>query len=568
MSNSFYRGRSADGRFELEVPYRGAELIEQPMYNKSSAFTLEERRTFGLEGLLPDQVSTIELQARRVYGNIVRKIEPIEQYIGLAALQDRNEHLFYRVLLDNLEEFLPIVYTPTVGQAAREFSHIFRRARGVWITPGHRGRVRGVLANHPFSGVRLIVVTDNQAILGIGDQGAGGMVIPVGKLAIYSAAAGIHPASTLPISLDVGTDNEELLNDDLYLGWRRPRLRGEEYFDLIEEFVQAVAELFPKALVQWEDFRNENAHELLSRYRGRLLSFNDDIQGTGATALAGILAAGRVTGTRFIDQRILIVGAGAAGGGIACQLRATLEAEGLSGDDLVRSLAVLDSHGPLVESREDLNGCKPALAWPDELASEAGLSAGKSLVDLTAAYRPTILIGNSGQAGLFTEEVIRTMAEHVERPLVFPFSNPNRLAEAKPADLVRWTDGRALIATGSPFDPVPHAGHEHRIGQGNNAFIFPGIGLGALVAEAGEVTDSMFTAAARALADSVSDDELAAFSIYPAVSRLREVTRAVAIAVVAQASADGTGRAFEGDDIAAAVDDYMWEPEYPVLVPV
>lgn len=567
MSSAFYRGRNADGRFELEVPYRGAELIDQPMYNKSTAFTLEERGTFGLDGLLPDQVSTMELQARRIHANIVRKTEPIEQYIGLAALQDRNEHLFYRVLLDNLEEFLPIVYTPTVGQASREFSHIFRRARGTWITPEHRGRVKEVLANNPFSDVRLIVVTDNQAILGIGDQGAGGMVIPVGKLAIYSAAAGIHPASTLPVSLDVGTDNEELLNDDLYLGWRKPRLRGDEYFALVEEFVLAVEELYPRALVQWEDFRNENAHELLGRYRSRLLSFNDDIQGTGATALAGILAAGRATGTPLTDHRVLIVGAGAAGGGIAVQLREALAAAGLSGDALTQAVAVMDSRGPLVTGRGDLTGIKPNLAWPDELAMHAGLVPGESLAEVVAGYKPTVLIGTSGRPGMFTEEVVRAMAAHTERSLIFPFSNPNRLSEAEPADLIRWTDGAALIATGSPFDPVAHDGHEHRIGQGNNAFIFPAIGLGALVAEAGEVTDAMFTAAARALADCVSEEELASFALYPSVSRLREVTRSVAIAVVAQASAEGTGRAFEDEDIGAAVDEFLWEPEYPVLVP-
>lgn len=568
MSKSFYRGRAADGRLELEVPYRGVELIDQPMYNKSTAFTHEERKAFGLDGLLPEQVSTMELQARRVYANIVRKSEPIERYIGLGALQDRNEHLFYRVLLDNLEEFLPIVYTPTVGQASREFSHIFRRARGTWITPAHRGRVREVLSNHAYSDVRLIVATDNEAILGIGDQGVGGMVIPIGKLAIYSAAAGIHPAATLPVSLDVGTDNEKLLGDDLYLGWRKPRLRGDEYFDLIEEFVEAVAELFPKALLQWEDFRNENAHELLARYRHRLLSFNDDIQGTGATALAGILAAGRITGRALSEERIMIVGAGAAGGGITHQLRAALAAEGLAGDDLIRAVAVLDSRGPLVEGREKLGGGKAALAWPRALAAGAGLEPGASLNTLVEAYRPTALIGTSGQPGMFTEEIVRTMAAGCDRPLIFPFSNPNSLSEAEPADLVRWTDGRALIATGSPFDAVTHDGRTHRFGQGNNAFIFPGIGLGALVAGAGEVTDAMFTAAASALAGSVLAERLETFSLYPSISRLREVTRTVAIAVVEQASADGSGKVFEEQGIPAAVDAFMWEPEYPVLIPV
>ena len=567
MPRNFYRGRAADGRLAFEVPYRGAELIDQPMYKKSTAFTREERRTFALEGLLPDQVSTMELQARRVTANIVRKKEAIERYIGLAALQDRNEHLFYRVLLDNLEKFLPIVYTPTVGQASREFSHIFRRARGTWITPEHRGRIRQVLENNPFSDVRLIVVTDNEAILGIGDQGAGGMVIPVGKLAIYSAAAGIHPASTLPISLDVGTNNEELLGDELYLGWRQPRLRGDEYFDMVEEFVQAVSELFPRALVQWEDFRNENAHELLARYRRRLLSFNDDIQGTGATALAGILAAERITERTLSEERVMIVGAGAAGGGIAAQLRAAMATEGLADDDLIRAVAVLDSRGLLVEGRGHLGGGKAALAWPREMAASAGLEVGAELAELVAGYRPTVLIGTSGRPGMFTREVVEAMAAHVARPLIFPFSNPNSLSEAEPADLVQWTDGDALIASGSPFDPVIHGGREHRIGQGNNAFIFPAIGLGALVAEVAEVTDAMFTAAASALAGCVSDDELATFSLYPSISRLRDVTRTVAIAVVAQANSDGRGKVIEPDDMAGAVDDFMWEPEYPVLVP-
>ncbi len=564
MAHSFYRGRDAQGRWELEVPFRGAELIDQPMYNKSSAFTAEERQLYGLSGLLPSAISTIGLQARRVYGNIVRKSEPLERYIGLAALQDRNEHLFYRVLLDHLEEFLPIVYTPTVGQASKEFSHIFRRARGVWITPKQRGRIRQVLENHPFSDVRLIVVTDNEAILGIGDQGAGGMVIPVGKLAIYSAAAGIHPAMTLPVSLDVGTNNQELLDDELYLGYRQPRLTGDEYFELIEEFMDAVAALYPRALVQWEDFRNENAHELLKRYRSRALSFNDDVQGTGATALAGILAAGRITGQVLNEHRVLIVGAGAAGGGIAFQLRAALAAEGLEGEALTRAVAVLDSRGPLLASRNDLTGLKPALAWPDELARSAGLEAGKSLAELVAGYRPTVLIGTSGRPGMFDEDVVRAMAAHAQRPLIFPFSNPTSLSEAVPSDVIAWTDGRALIATGSPFEAVSHDGKRHRIGQGNNAFVFPGIGLGALVAEASEVTDAMFAAAARALADSVSEAELAAFALYPAVSRLREVTRAVAIAVV-QEVAEQAGAP---EEVARRVDEAMWEPDYPVLVPV
>ncbi len=565
---SYRRTRLEDGRWRVEVPARGPRLLAHPMYNKSSAFSREERETFGLEGLLPSAVSTMAMQARRVYENITRKSTPLEQYIGLSALQDRNEHLFYRVLLDNLEEFLPVIYTPTVGQASRLYSHIFRRGRGVWITPADLGHVRRLLANAPFDGVRLIVATDNQAILGIGDQGAGGMAIPIGKLAIYSAAAGIHPAETLPVSLDVGTDNQQLLDDELYLGWRVPRLDGNGYHELVDEFVAAVKELFPGALLQWEDFQKGNAFELLERHRHSVLSFNDDIQGTGAVALAGLMAAGRLSGMPLAEQRVVIVGGGAAGVGIARQIRSGLAAAGLEGEALARAVAVLDSRGLITDDRERLDPYKAEQAWPAELAAAAGLDGARDLAAVVRALEPTALIGTSGQPGLFGEEVVRQMASAVERPAIFPFSNPTDNAEAQPEDVLRWTDGRALVAAGSPFPRVELGGRSFRIGQGNNAFIFPGIGLGTLVAGADWISDDAFSAAAEALAGAVTDEELDSGLLYPAISRLREVTRAVAEAVVHQTAAEGHGslsrRRSEAERVAAS----MWSPDYPELVPV
>ncbi|MFQ5655454.1 MAG: oxaloacetate-decarboxylating malate dehydrogenase, partial [Planctomycetota bacterium] len=369
------RGDSSDGRpSAVEVPLRGHALLSHPMYNKGTAFTLQERKAFGLEGLLPPGVNSIEEQSRRTAASMLRKEDPLERYIGLAALQDRNEHLFYRVLLDHLEEFLPIVYTPTVGLACQNFSHIFRRARGLWITPDDQGRIRELLANAAGDDVRLIVATDNERILGLGDQGAGGMGIPVGKLALYTVAAGIHPAQALPVSLDVGTDNRELLEDPLYLGWRQRRLRGERYAQVMDEFVRGVMSCFPRALLQWEDFKKQNALSLLDRYRHTLPSFNDDIQGTAAVAVACIFSALRVTGIPMAAQRVVIAGAGAAGIGIARQIRESMRREGLEGDDLTRAVAVTDRKGLLVEGRELTEDYKREFAWPASLVERCGLS--------------------------------------------------------------------------------------------------------------------------------------------------------------------------------------------------
>jgi len=543
-------------------------LLHHPLYTKGSAFSRDEREALGLLGLLPHAASSMEEQERRICDNIARKREPLEKYIGLSALQDRNEHLFYRVLLNHIEEFLPIVYTPTVGRACQEFSHIFRRARGLWITPEHRHHVKDVLANAPFDDVRLIVVTDNERILGLGDQGAGGMGIPIGKLALYTAAAGIPPWQTLPVSLDVGTDNKALLEDELYLGWRVPRLRGAEYTAFVDEFVQAVRKTFPKALLQWEDFKKNNAFRLLDRYRGELPSFNDDIQGTAAVALAGMLTGARLTGKALRDQRVVIHGAGAAGIGIARLLRSALERAGLRGEALTAAVANLDSRGLLVDDTAIADAHKREFAWPAPLAEKRGLGSGRrrDLLGVVRALKPTLLIGVCAERSAFSEPIVREMARHVEQPLVFPMSNPTSCSEATPADVIAWTDGRALVATGSPFDPVSWGGRTVEIGQGNNAFVFPGMGLGVLVSHARKVTDSMFLAAAEQLAAEVSDEQLAAGSLFPRVRELRRVSAHIAEAVVRAARQDGVGRPIPDAEIGPAVADAMWQPDYLPLV--
>src|SRR5512139_1601078 len=557
----YRRKRGVDGRERVEMRLRGPQLLNHPMYNRSTSFTREERRELGLEGLLPDVVSTMEQQARRAYGNIARKAEPLERFIGLGALQDRNEHLFYQVLGAHLEEFLPIVYTPTVGQACQQYSRIFRRARGLWITPEHKGRMTEVLANAPFEDVRLIVVTDNERILGLGGQGAGGMGIPIGKLALYVAAAGIHPAQTLPVSLDVGTDNQELLRDDLYIGWRHPRLRGDAYDAFVDEFVRAIKLRFPKALLQWEDFTPANAYRLLERYRRELPSFNDDIQCAAAVAVAGLLAASRASGRELADERLVVVGDGAAGVGIARLFGDALRGQGLDDESARAAVALLDPAG-LVAVATDENGLE--LSWTAELAASRGLRAGSPLLDVVKATRPTALVGVSGVPGLFDEEVVRTMASQVERPAVFPLSSPASASEARPADVMAWTDGRALVAIGGPFDPAEPGGRPLRVGRCNSAFVFPGVALGVLVCEAREVTDGMLAAAAGALAALAPREDPAAGVLFPRVAGLRAVTACVAEAVVRQAVSEGVARN-PPPDAAGAASAAMWDPAYPAI---
>ncbi|MDX1645100.1 MAG: NAD-dependent malic enzyme, partial [Thermoanaerobaculia bacterium] len=497
--------------------------------------------------------------------HVTRKSDPLEQFIGLVALEGRNAVLFYRLLTDHFESLLPIVYTPTVGRACQEFSHIFRQGRGLWITPDDRGRVREVLGHAPWEGVRLIVATDNERILGLGDQGAGGMWIPVGKLALYVAAAGFHPTQCLPISLDVGTDNRDLLEDELYIGWRGPRLRGAAYDELVEEFVEAVRDRFPDALLQWEDFKKANAFRLLDRYSDRLPSFNDDIQGTAGVALAGLMAASRVSGVPMAEQRIVLAGAGAAGVGIARQLRDAMRREGLAEEEILRRIALLDSTGLLVEGRAIDDAHKREFVWPRQMAADCGFTGDGpfELDEVVRLLEPTALIGTSGQPGLFGRSLVEEMAAAVERPAIFPFSNPTSKSEATPEELVEWTSGRALIATGSPFEPVRFGDRLIETGQGNNVYIFPGVGLGVVVSGARRVVDAMFTAAAETLAASVTEADLARGSLYPRLGELRAISRRIAAATARVAFDEELAEPLDEETLDRRLEEFVWSPDYP-----
>jgi malate dehydrogenase (oxaloacetate-decarboxylating) len=567
--DKYHLKKDTDGRATIDCRFRGQRLLAHPMFNKGSAFSKEERRNFGLTGLLPDAVSTFDLQITRAYKRIMRKTDALERYIGLAALQDRNEILYYRVVLDHLEELAPIVYTPTVGLACERYSHIFRRGRGLVITPEDKGHIYDILDNAPFEDTKLIVVTDNERILGLGDQGVGGIGIPIGKLTLYTVGAGIHPSQVLPISLDVGTDNKGLLDDSLYLGWRHPRLRGAEYDALIDEFVEATKRKFPSVLLQWEDFKKGNAFKLLDRYRDKVLSFNDDIQGTAAVALSAVMATTRISDVPMEKQKIVIMGAGAAGVGIGRQLRDALKRHGVEGDDLVRSIAVLDSTGLLHDGREITDTYKREFVWPASMAEELNLVGDNiDLLSVIKAVQPTVLIGTSGQPGSFTEEIITQMGSTAEKPLICPLSNPTANSEAVPEDIMRWTDGRAVVATGSPFAPVQYGDREIKIGQANNVFIFPGVGLGALAAKATSVTDSMFTAAAECLGQTIKEEDLSSGMLFPSLQNLRPVTKEIAVAVSMEAIREGVAPQQSEDEIRNQVAELMWEPEYPVLKPV
>jgi len=554
---------------QLRTSKTGREMLRLPLYDKGTGFTYEERRELGIEGMLPAQHNDIETQAERQYLSICFNPDPVGRHIDLSQLLNRNEVLFYKILSTHLEELMPVIYTPTVGEASRFFSRVYRRARGVFITPRHAGHMEEVLRNSaPFSGVRLMVVTDNEAILGIGDQGVGGMAISIGKLALYCVGAGIHPAQTLPISIDVGTDNQALLDDPLYLGWRHKRLRGAEYLAIVDEFVAAAKAVFPDVVIQWEDFRKDNALMILDRYRDTLPSFNDDIQGTGAVAAASVHAACRINGSAFRDSRIVVYGAGAAGLGIARQLRGQLQDAGLKGDELKRAIMAIDSRGVISDDREGLDDYKKELAWPTEMVAQLGLAEDErpTLAQIVSAYKATVLIGTSGQGGSFTEETVKAMAANTEHPVILPMSNPTSISEGIPQDIYDWSDGKALIATGSPFDPIQTGDGSCRIGQANNVFVFPGIGLGAIVTGATEITTTMIAASSRALAEALNDDEISSRCLMPEVSRLWDVCGCVALAVARQAIEDGVAQSTETDDLETRIAEYRWVPAYPEIV--
>jgi malic enzyme len=548
---------------------RGEQVLRDPSQNKDAAFTSAERLRLGVEGLLPPAVLTIQQQVAMELEHIFSKSDPLEQYIGLIALLDRNETLFYRLLVEQLERLTPIIYTPTVGLACQQFSHIYRRPRGLFLCPADRGQIAQRLRNFQQRDIRLIVVTDNERILGLGDQGAGGMAIPIGKLVLYSAGAGIHPSFCLPVSLDVGTDNSALLDDPFYIGYRGRRLRGPDYDAFVEEFVQAVKNVFPRALLQWEDFKKANAFRLLGRYANRLPSFNDDIQGTAAVTLAGILSGLRLIDRPLREQRFLLVGSGAAGVGIGRLLRVALQAEGLTEIEIRQRQIFMDSGGLVWEGRADLEPHKREVALRREDLPAVGLlePLPMGLEQVILAIRPTVLIGTTGQPGDFTPAAIRAMADHCERPLIFPLSNPTSKAECTPTEALQNSDGRALVATGSPFEPVRLNGRKHVIGQCNNVFVFPGIGLGVLISEASRVTESMFLAAARALANFTATQGSTDGSLYPSLCELRTASRLIASKVAQTARDEGFGRSLEDSKLEAAIEAFCWFPDYEATPP-
>jgi malic enzyme len=563
MSND-ERHSGLRGPDPIRTRKRGIWLLKNPATNKGLAFTSEERNRFGLSGLLPATVQSIEQQVELELEHLRDKASDLERYIGLAGLLCRNEVLFYRVLVEHLAELMPIVYTPTVGEACQKFSHIVRDVRGIWLTPDDIDRIPERLRNYPYQDIRLIVVTDNERILGLGDQGAGGMGIPVGKLALYVAGAGIHPSKVLPISLDVGTNNSALLDDPLYVGHRARRISGAAYDEFIEAFVEGVGEVFPHAVVQWEDFHKRNAFRILENYRHRLRCFNDDIQGTAGVAVAGVLAALRVTGQPIREQRVLFVGAGEACTGIARLLAAAMREAGAEPGEIASTRLAFDSQGLLREGVPVSDDHKLELVASREVLARYGLeeTPNPTPEEVIRCLRPTILVGATATPGTFTQTMIEEMARHVERPIVMPLSNPTRKAECSPREAITWSNGRALVATGSPFADVEHEGKRHVIGQGNNVYVFPGVGLGAVISEIREIDEAVFLVAARILADSVSDERLQQGALFPDQSELRSVSAKIAAAVVRYASENRLGRHFAEEEIERVVADATWYPDY------
>ena len=533
----------------------GVKILHDPVRNKGTAFTEAERDALKLRGLLPTRVHSMAEQELRVLGNVREKATDLERYLYMIALQDRNEHLFYRVVMNNIKEMMPILYTPTVGLACQEFQHIYRTPRGFYVSLNDRGNIRNILKNWPHQDARIIVVTDGERILGLGDLGADGMGIPIGKLSLYTACAGIHPTQCMPVMLDVGTDNERLLNDPLYNGLERHRERGPLYDELVEEFISAASEVFDGVLIQMEDFGNTNAFRFLKKYRDRACLFNDDIQGTGAVAVSGLIAALRITGGKLSDQKVLFLGAGEAGIGIADVFVAALLEEGLTSEEARKHCWFVDSRGLVENSRDNLAEHK--LPYAHEHAPCA------SFLEAVQSLQPTAILGLSGQPSTFTKEVVEALASSNEHPIIFALSNPTSKAECTAEQAYTWSDGKAIFASGSPFDPVTYKGRTLVPGQGNNAYIFPGVGLGVIASHSRTVSDEMFLAAARSLASQVSDTDIERGRIYPSLSRIREVSAFIARDVAEIAYAENYTDKPRPDDVLADIRHHMYQPVYP-----
>ncbi|MGL5387043.1 MAG: NAD-dependent malic enzyme [Serratia sp. (in: enterobacteria)] len=549
----------------LYIPYAGPILLEFPLLNKGSAFSEEERSNFNLHGLLPEAIETIEEQVERAYRQYQDFKNDNDKHIYLRNIQDTNETLFYRLLDSHLSEMMPIIYTPTVGEACEHFSDIYRRARGLFISYPNRDRIDDMLQNATKQNVKVIVVTDGERILGLGDQGIGGMGIPIGKLSLYTACGGISPAYTLPVVLDVGTNNPQRLNDPLYMGWRHPRISGDEYHAFVEEFIQAVKRRWPNALLQFEDFAQNNATPLLNRYRDELCCFNDDIQGTAAVTLGSLIAASRAAGSQLRDQTVAFLGAGSAGCGIAEQIIAQMKSEGLSEEEARARVFMVDRFGLLTDKLPNLLDFQSKLVQKSASLEQWQVESDAiSLLEVVRNAKPTVLIGVSGQPGLFTEELIREMHKHCPRPIVMPLSNPTSRVEARPEDIINWTDGAALVATGSPFSPVTYKDQLFPIAQCNNSYIFPGIGLGVLAAGAKRVTDAMLMAASRALADCspLATDGYGA--LLPNIDDIQGVSKCIAMEVGKAAQLQGVAVVTSEEALSKAIEHNFWRPQYRI----
>ena len=554
----------ATGQQYMAVSQKGRPLLLNSVTNKGTAFTRRERDELDLGGLVPPAVCTIRQQMDRTYGSFKAKTTNLEKFIYLTSLQDRNETLFYRLVLEHIDEMMPIVYTPVVGEACQKYSHIYRRGRGLYIAYEDRDRIETILANAGIPNPSVIVVTDGERILGLGDQGAGGMGIPIGKLCLYTLCAGVSPYSTLPITLDVGTNNQERLSDPLYLGMRHERVRGEAYQEFIDAFVAAVKKIFPRVVLQWEDFLKENALFQLARFRDQLCTFNDDIQGTAAVVLAGVYGALRITGQRMRDQRVVFAGAGASAQGISELLVAAFMEDGLTLEEANRRIWTTDSRGLVTQDRPNLELYKATYARPaEEVARYACKDRSRiTLLETVENAKPTMLIGVSATPGTFDEAVVKAMSRHNARPIVFPLSNPTSKTEVIPEDALRWSEGRAIVATGSPFEPVTVDGKPHRIGQCNNSFVFPGVGLGLTISGARHVSNGMFLEAAKALAAMVKPEDLAECAVYPELARIRECSFAVACATIRRAVTEGHADPEILEHLEKTVERAMWYPEY------